>query len=134
MLNGINHITISVSDINTSFIFYKDVLGFKPVMKSDFSAYLLLSGIWIALQEEKNIDHQNFSYSHIAFNVDKVNFEDIKNKLFNAKVIEWKNNDTEGESFYFLDPSGNKFEIHYSNLETRIEDGKKNWKNVKWFI
>ena len=39
MIIGINHINISVTDIARSFSFYKDVLGFKPLCKSEDSAY-----------------------------------------------------------------------------------------------
>jgi hypothetical protein len=47
----------------------------------------------------------------------------------------WKENETEGDSFYFLDPSGNKFELHYSSLRNRIEDGKANWgSEVTWYV
>ena len=133
MITGINHITISVSNIGVSFDFYKEVLGFKPVMKSSFSAYLLLSDLWIALQEEK-VERSNNTYSHIALNVKKDDYISMVEKLKEFNVIEWKKNDTEGDSFYFLDPSGNKFELHYSDLNSRINHGKRNWKNVEWFV
>ncbi|KPJ49965.1 glutathione transferase, partial [candidate division TA06 bacterium DG_26] len=34
MIRGINHITLAVRDIDESFKFYADVLGFKPIQKS----------------------------------------------------------------------------------------------------
>jgi len=56
MINGINHITISVKNIDTVFIFYRNVLKLKPVMKSNRNAYFLAGKIWIALdQKEKYI-------------------------------------------------------------------------------
>lgn len=134
MINGINHITLSVRDINESFEFYKNILSFKPIMKSHFSAYLTINNIWIALQEEMDIDHNANTYSHIALNVDKTDYDIVVQILKQHNVIEWKSNDTEGDSFYFLDPSGNKFEIHYSNLKNRIEYGKSNWDKVEWFV
>jgi catechol 2,3-dioxygenase-like lactoylglutathione lyase family enzyme len=134
MVNGINHITISVSNITESFNFYNKILGLKPVMLSKYSAYLLCGTIWIALQEEKEINHSNALYTHIALNVKKRDYKKIVLKLKKLKVKEWKENNTEGESLYFLDPSGNKFEIHYSKLRNRIINGKKEWKNVVWFM
>jgi catechol 2,3-dioxygenase-like lactoylglutathione lyase family enzyme len=134
MINGLNHITISVSNINSSFEFYTEILGFKPIMKAQLSAYLLLSNLWIALQEEKSLDHINKIYSHIALNVNQNDFDTVVKKLITNNVIKWKENETEGDSFYFLDPSGNKFEIHYSNLENRIKYGKVHWKDVEWFV
>lgn len=134
MITGINHITISVNDLNESFAFYKDVLNFKPIMKSAYSAYLTLDNIWFALQQEKDIDRLNESYTHIALNIPSNEYISIIDRLKNIPVKEWKINDTEGDSFYFLDPSGNKFEIHYSNLENRIQYGKSHWKDVEWFV
>ncbi len=135
MINGINHITISVRDINTSFDFYKNVLLFKPVMKSEFSAYFKFKNLWIALQQEKREIQKNNLYSHIAFNISKRYYDKMVEHLKINKVKTWQKNKTEGESFYFIDPDGNKFEIHYSTLKDRIKHGKKNWSNkVKWFV
>jgi len=41
MTNGINHITISVKNIDTAFIFYKNVLKLKPVMKSNRRKFII---------------------------------------------------------------------------------------------
>lgn len=134
MINGINHITLSVSNLDESFHFYTNCLGCKPIMKSKYSSYVFLAGIWIALQEERGLEHYNQTYTHIAFNVAKIDYAIIVNKLQKEKVHEWKTNDTEGDSFYFTDPSGNKFEIHYSDLNARIEYGKKHWENIEWYV
>jgi catechol 2,3-dioxygenase-like lactoylglutathione lyase family enzyme len=40
VVRGINHVTLSVVDIEESFAFYAEVLGFRAVMRSGFSAYL----------------------------------------------------------------------------------------------
>ncbi|MFH1934613.1 MAG: VOC family protein [Pseudomonadota bacterium] len=40
MINGINHITLSVKDVEKSFEFYKDILSLKPVAKWKNGAYL----------------------------------------------------------------------------------------------
>jgi catechol 2,3-dioxygenase-like lactoylglutathione lyase family enzyme len=34
MIKGLNHINIAVWNIEQSFLFYEDVLGFKPLCKS----------------------------------------------------------------------------------------------------
>ncbi len=57
MINGINHITISVKNIDSAFLFYKDILKLKPVMKSNRSAYFLAGKVWLALdQQEKYME------------------------------------------------------------------------------
>ena len=71
MINGINHITLSVEDIKNSFVFYKDVLSLAPVMLSSRSAYFTAGDFWIALQEEKEVKQNNEKYTHFALNVNK---------------------------------------------------------------
>ena len=133
MINGINHITISVKNIETAYSFYKNILGLKPVMKSSKSAYFLAGKIWIALdQKEHYIPSEN--YSHICFNIKKGKYKYFIKKLKEYKIKEWQNNETEGESLYILDDSGNKLELHFNTLKERIKYGKKQFGNdVKWF-
>jgi len=133
MINGINHITISVKNIDTAFLFYKNILKLKPVMKSNKSAYFLAGKIWIALdQKEKFSISEN--YSHICFNISKRHYKKFVKKIRKNEIIEWQKNQTEGDSIYILDDSGNKLEIHFSTLKQRIKYGKKHYGNdVKWY-
>ena len=88
MINGINHITISVKNIDTAFIFYENVLKLKPVMKSNRSAYFLAGKILIALdQKEKYFISEN--YSHICFNVSKRQYHNFVNNIRENNIIEW---------------------------------------------
>jgi len=133
MINGINHITISVHNIDSAFLFYKNVLKLKPVMKSNRSAYFLAGKIWIALdKQEKYIASEN--YSHICFNVSKRHYKYFVKKIKESGITEWQKNHTEGDSIYILDDSGNKLEIHFSTLKERIKFGKKHFgNNVEWY-
>ncbi|MCL1878897.1 MAG: VOC family protein [Defluviitaleaceae bacterium] len=134
MINGINHITISVKDIDSAFSFYRDILALKPVMKSNHSAYFRAGKVWIALVQEKNFEKSR-NYAHIAFNVPQENYTDFVKTLRINGVKEWQKNDSEGESLYILDDSGNKLEIHFSSLEKRAAHGKNNWGDgYEWFI
>jgi len=134
MINGINHITISVKNIDTAFKFYKNILKLKPVMKSKRSAYFIAGKTWIALdQKESFIISDN--YSHICFNISKKHYNKFVKIIRKNKIIEWQKNQTEGESIYILDDSGNKLEIHFSTLKERIKYGKKHYgDDVKWYI
>ena len=134
MINGINHITISVKNIESAFLFYKNILKLKPVMKSNRSAYFLAGKIWIALDQQENyILSEN--YSHICFNISKRYYKKFIERIKENKIKEWQNNKTEGDSLYIIDDSGNKLEIHFSGLKERIKYGKKYWNNdIKWFI
>jgi len=133
MINGINHITISVKNIDTAFSFYREILGLKPVMKSSRSAYFLAGKIWIALDQKDNyISSEN--YSHICFNVKRSQYKVFTEKIKKNEIKEWQKNETEGDSLYILDDSGNKLEIHFSTIKDRIKYGKRHFgKDVKWF-
>ena len=136
MITGINHITLSVTDLDESFAFYRDVLMFKPIQKSPISAYLLAGQMWVALLQD---DSENLKplkeYSHIAFNVAPEDFATMKDRIVESGAVEWSENSTEGDSFYFLDPNGHKLEIHCTDLNARIEYGKKHWgKETTWFV
>jgi catechol 2,3-dioxygenase-like lactoylglutathione lyase family enzyme len=49
VIKGINHITLSVKNVDQSFEFYTHVLGFKPVAKWLKGAYLLAGDLWFCL-------------------------------------------------------------------------------------
>ena len=78
MIQSINHITFSVSDIKASIKFYRDILKGKILVEGDHTAYFTIGGIWIALNEETNIPRNEIhsSYTHIAFTIEEIEFED----------------------------------------------------------
>ena len=62
MINGINHITIAVKDIEKSFAFYEEVMGFKPVVKWKTGPILTLLDTWFALNQDVGIADAIRSY------------------------------------------------------------------------
>jgi catechol 2,3-dioxygenase-like lactoylglutathione lyase family enzyme len=133
MIRGISHITLSVQNIQEAFDFYKGTLGFKAIMRSEFSAYFQAGPTWIALVQGDTPAPQG--YGHIAFEVSSQDFARVKGRLQEAGCHPWQENKSEGDSFYFTDPSGNKLEIHSGSLESRIAQGKAEWTNpVTWFV
>ncbi|MEM8675333.1 MAG: VOC family protein [Cyanobacteria bacterium P01_G01_bin.67] len=54
MLTVINHLTLSVSCLETSFNFYNQVLGCKPLAKWKRGAYLLAGDFWLCLTLDIN--------------------------------------------------------------------------------
>lgn len=119
MLNGLNHITIAVSDLDRSLAFYTDLLGMTAHVRWDTGAYLSLGSIWFCLSCDNVAP--NMDYSHIALDIAEPDFTDFAAKLRQADVAEWKQNISEGQSVYFLDPDGHKLEAHCGNLQTRLE-------------
>ena len=132
MINKLNHITIAVSDVDRSFDFYTKVLGFKPHVKWNNGAYLTIGDTWFCLNVGSN--QQNENSTHIAFTVNQNEFDIVKTKLEKYSVSSWKENISEGDSFYFLDPDNYKLEIHVGNLETRLASLKLNPPTgIKWY-
>ena len=122
MLTGLNHITIGVSDLERSFDFYVSLLGMRPIVKWDAGAYLTVESIWICLSLGKAMPARD--YSHISFTVPATEFEPCCSRLISSEVKTWKENSSEGDSLYFLDPDGHKLEIHAGDLNSRLKDLK----------
>lgn len=124
MINGINHITFAVSNLERSISFYVE-LGLRLVARWNKGAYLLAGSVWIALNVDEECRKEPVQdYTHIAFNVLSMDYLKLKKQLENAGVKTFKENTSEGDSFYFLDPDGHKLELHYNTLEHRLERAK----------
>ena len=124
MLKGLNHLTLSVSDLQASIDFYQNLLGMKLCMKWDKGAYLECGSLWLCLSLHGNrfyVNPESSDYTHYAFTIDKDDFNDFVAILKNAKVMFWQENESEGDSCYFLDPDGHKLEVHVGDLSQRLK-------------
>ena len=121
MITGINHITLSVRDLEKSVDFYTRVLDFKIRAKWSKGAYLTVGNTWLALVVDDKVRYDALrEYTHIAFTVSKEDFPRTVNRITASGARTWKDNESEGDSLYFLDPNGHKLEIHAGNLESRL--------------
>ncbi|WP_264403132.1 fosfomycin resistance glutathione transferase [Vibrio owensii] len=131
MLTGLNHITIAVSDLQRSLDFYINALGFKGHVKWRQGAYLSLGDLWLCLSVDK--PDEKSDYSHIAFSISQHDFTDFSHKLIQLDIAQWKENKSEGESLYLLDPDGHKLEIHSGDLYSRLESIKHQpYEGLEW--
>ena len=131
MLQGLNHITIAVSDLERSLAFYTGLLGMKAHVRWDGGAYLSLGGVWFCLSCDNPVP--SLDYSHIALDIAEQNFTPFAAKLREAGVPEWQQNSSEGQSVYFLDPDGHKLEAHCGSLQTRLNALKnKPYSGLVW--
>lgn len=138
MIQSINHVTYSVSDIKTSITFYKDILKAKILVESDKTAYFTLGGLWLALNEEKDIPRNEirYSYTHIAFTIDEKEFEEWYQWLKDndVNILEGRNRDIrDKKSIYFTDPDDHKLELHTGTLQDRLNYYKDEKAHMKFY-
>ncbi|MCO1334994.1 fosfomycin resistance glutathione transferase [Microbulbifer sp. OS29] len=122
MLKSLNHITITVSDLEKSLHFYIEILGMKLHAKWTNGAYLSVGGLWFCLSLGR--PSPGTDYSHIAFSVETSDFSAAQKSLMAINIEMWKENSSEGDSIYFLDPDGYKLEIHVGTLQSRLDSLK----------
>lgn len=121
MLTGLNHLTLAVGDLQRSLAFYRDVLQLRVEATWDAGAYLSLPGLWLCLSlDSTRSSEPSVDYTHYAFSLDAADFSTFVAKLKALNVQEWRDNRSEGASFYFLDPDGHKLEAHVGDLASRL--------------
>lgn len=137
-LKAINHITFSVSNLEKSIEFYKNVFGAKLLVKGDSLAYFDLNGLWLALNVENDIPRKEIydSYTHISFSIDEKDYEQILRKLkdLSVDIKEGRpRHKEEGRSIYFRDLDGHLFEFHTKTRDDRIDFYKNNRRKLEYF-
>ncbi|MBD9605229.1 catechol 2,3-dioxygenase-like lactoylglutathione lyase family enzyme [Pseudomonas sp. PvR086] len=121
MLTGLNHLTLAVTDLNRSVAFYRDLLQLQLSATWDTGAYLSLPGLWLCLSfDPRRESTPAADYTHYAFSLEAVDFLPFVERLRSANVREWRDNRSEGASFYFLDPDGHNLEAHVGSLASRL--------------
>lgn len=123
MLTDVNHITLAVTDIEGSIDFYQNVLGFSVEAKWESAAYLMTGTVWLCLCESQSVGVRS-DYSHIAFSTSEEGIQELRERLSTAGTRSWKQNASEGDSIYFLDPDGHRLEAHIGNLASRLRSMK----------
>ncbi|MED4729184.1 metallothiol transferase FosB [Aneurinibacillus migulanus] len=138
-IQGINHLTFSVVNLEASIAFYRDVLEGTLLVQGERMAYFDLQGIWLALNVQEDIPRTEIthSYTHIAFTVDEQDFPVYVQRLqkLGVTIREGRSRDkAEAQSVYFTDPDGHLFEFHTSNREQRIQHYKDEKKPMTFYI
>lgn len=144
MITGLNHITLAVKNIDISFRFYKDVLGFTPICKWEGCAYLVVgdmndpNSLWFCLDYDRTQLRVPSSCStHYAFSVSIDDFGKMSVRIIESGAILFKENTSPGKSLYFLDPDGHKLEIHVGDWRSRAAAKKESpgsWTDIEWFV
>jgi catechol 2,3-dioxygenase-like lactoylglutathione lyase family enzyme len=119
-VQGLNHLTLAVTDLSRSIAFYRDLLGFELRAEWSDGAYLEAGSLWLCLSLDPKASAANRSdYTHYAFAVAGEDFESLCERV-RGQAVEWKDNRSEGASLYFLDPDGHRLELHLGDLSSRL--------------
>lgn len=135
MITGINHINLSVADLEKSFQFYAHILGLTPLCKWPKGAYFLAGNDWFCINvTDEAIVGLRRDYTHYAFSVSQDDFHILVQKLKKAGLPPFKENRSEGDSYYFLDPDGHQLEIHVGDWRSRLKAKLRSpWPNAQFF-
>ena len=126
LLKGLNHITLSVSDLSRSVDYYTELLGFSVRARWNKGAYLTLGDLWLCLSHDAHVRSGPLAeYTHFALSVDRADFNAFVRKVAEGAHPTWKENTSEGESIYLLDPDGHKLEVHAGSFESRLAAFRK---------
>lgn len=132
MLTGLNHITITVRDLEESLAFYQEVLGFTAHCKWAKGAYLSLNHLWYCLALGKPNPAED--YTHFAFSLAETDFARFRMHLAQFEYEQWQQNTSEGDSIYLLDPNGHKLEVHCGNMQSRLDSlTEEPYEGLEWF-
>jgi len=127
MITELNHITLSISNMEKSLEFYQSLLGFKAVAVWDGGAYLVINKCWLCLSLDETYQKPDGKdYSHIAFSLSEAEFKALCRPETLSHLRFWKKNTSFGDSLYLLDPDGHQLELHTKSLGQRLDELNKN--------
>jgi catechol 2,3-dioxygenase-like lactoylglutathione lyase family enzyme len=119
-VQGLNHLTLAVSDLERSVAFYRDLLGFEIRALWGDGAYLEAGPLWLCLSVDPAAKGAvRADYTHYAFDVAPEDFDAFSDRVGQQATV-WKDNSSEGASLYFLDPDGHRLELHVGSLASRL--------------
>jgi len=121
VIESVHHMGITVTDLERSIKFYRDMFDFEVIEKLSTSgiAYLRIADIVIGLYEAAQYKGSADSKNKLSFFVDEEDFEDAVEELkaLDATIIMGPENIRNGQAVIFLDPDGNQIELCYPRID-----------------
>lgn len=121
VIESVNHIGITVSDLDKSVKFYKELFDFDVIenISNSGQAYLKMGDILLSFIEVKGYKNSDDSRNCISFYVDEEDFEDAIDEIEETgiKVVFGPENIRKGQRIVFADPDGNHIELSYPKID-----------------
>jgi catechol 2,3-dioxygenase-like lactoylglutathione lyase family enzyme len=116
---GVVHFSLPVTDLERSARFYGDLLGMKIIQKTPRMVFLKCGEDYLILAKDTPVKYDSLEQTpvHHAFKVAAEDFDPAVEFLKQSGVKIFHIEDRRdgvfwGRQAYFLDPDGNKLEIH----------------------
>ncbi|HOW82104.1 MAG TPA: VOC family protein [Spirochaetota bacterium] len=119
VIESVNHIGITVSNLNNSINFYKELFDFEIADKStEGQVFLKMGDIVLCLYEVEGYKNQEGIKNRICFYVDEEDFDDALDELEESEIeiVYGPENLRNGRSVVFLDPDRNQIELSYPRV------------------
>jgi metallothiol transferase len=117
VIEKLNYIGLTVSNLEESISFYKDLFDFDVVDKISGSdqAFLKMGDLLIALNEVEGYKNQEGTKNSISFFVDEEDFDDALDEIEESEIsiVYGPENLRNGKTVVFLDPDENQIELSY---------------------
>ena len=121
VIESVNYIGITVSDLERGVGFYKDLFDFDVVenISNPGQAFLKMGDILLAITEIEGYKNTGDTAPCVSFYVDEEDFDDAVDELKEAEIeiVSGPENLRKGQLVVFLDPDGNRIELSYPRLD-----------------
>jgi catechol 2,3-dioxygenase-like lactoylglutathione lyase family enzyme len=117
VIESINHIGVTVSNLEESVKFYKELFDFDVIDKASGPGltFLRVTDITLGLYEVPGFKNPETAKGRISFYVDEEDFEDAVDEIQEREIeiVFGPENIRKGKTVVFLDPDGNQIELSY---------------------
>jgi metallothiol transferase len=121
VIESVNYIGITVSDLERGVNFYKDLFDFDTVdnISTAGQAFLKMGDIMLALEEVEGYKAVDDMGASVSFYVDEEDFDDAVDELKESdiEIVSGPENLRKGQRVVFLDPDGNRIELSYPRID-----------------